>query len=336
MAIQTGLTLRGVERLKSIPIAVFAHRRPVHLSLTLESLGRCSGYEETDLFVYCDAARASAEAPVVEKTCKVARAWVSEHGGKVVEREENMGFRNIVSGITELCARYGRVIVVEDDLVVSPDFLRYMRESLDRYEREPRVFLVSGFMYAVRHPPKPEVFFLPVSLTWGWGTWERAWKSFDWDADGWREFLADPRLRKRFDVNGCFPFSRMLESTMTGKLKTWDIQWCYAVFRAGGLGLYPRQSLVWNTGMGCGAHGRGQEPVLDTRMKQIHGSLTREDFTRPRLPSGWTFPQKIEVDEAALRRVGRCMASMKPGFVRRQAQKVKAAILKLLKPGSRG
>jgi hypothetical protein len=187
------------------PIAVFAYNRPLHLQITLEALGRCEGFEGDQVRIFCDAPRTPAQAAGVAEVRRLARDWTAAHGGTVCERAENFGFRNITAGVTDLCRAHGRVIVVEDDIVVAPDFLNYLHAALDRYADEPRVFLASAFMYADAQPPEPPLFFLPTALIWGWATWQRAWQHYDWNAPGWQELLADPRRRRRFDVGGCYP-----------------------------------------------------------------------------------------------------------------------------------
>jgi len=291
----------GTER---IPIGVFAYDRPENLKLTLESLGRCRGYEDYDLHVFCDAPKTSAATDGVSRARAVAHEWVDAHGGRVVEREKNMRFRNITDGITELCERYGQVVVIEDDVVVSPDFLDYIRSSLEKYEYEDRVFMVTGFMYAIEHPPKPDAFFLPLTCSQGWATWKRAWDRFEWEAPGWRELLKDKKRRKLFNVGGHYSFSKMLKSTMNGELESWAIRFYFAVFKAGGLALWPRRSMVWNTGMGSGVH-YSNGPTVDARSALLHGSRSRDAFLTPQLGFSPAFPSRITVDAKAFELVGR-------------------------------
>ncbi len=293
--------------LAETPIAVFAHRRPRHLRLALEALARNPEYASLPLHIYCDAATADRDRPACEATRRVARAWVARHGGAIVERPRNFGFRNIIEGVTELCQAHGQVIVIEDDIIVSPDFLAYVLGSLDRYLEDPRVFLVSGYMYAAAHPPAPQLFFLPISLVWGWATWKRAWDHYEYHPDDWQQILADPQVRSRFNASDNFPFYRNLKETMSGEFDTWDTQWYYALFKAGGLGLHPYRSLVWNMGVEGGVHGGGRADSLDVQHPIFAGDLQRRDLRRPRLRAPWSWPRP-EVDLDAWQRVQRALA----------------------------
>ena len=311
-----------------IPVGVFAYNRPQHLRLTLEALGRSGSLEGFEFHVFCDAPRTPEAADGVEQVRGVAREWVNNIGGELILREENMGFGNLTAGINDLCARYGWAIVIEDDIVVAPDFLDYMRAGLERYRDEPKVSMITGFMFQVDNDPKPGSLFISFASVWGWATWKRAWDQYERTPSGWRDLLNDPAERRRFDLDGRFGFYGALEGTQTGKLDTWDVQWYYAMFKAGGLCLAPWRSLVWNTGCGSGVHFTGG-PDLDRRLEQFHGDQCREDYLQPRLGSGWAFPEQVEVDADAMRRIGECLAAGGKRRRFRWARKIGQAVQKM-------
>lgn len=281
---------------RTTPLALFAYRRPLHTRRALDSLARCTRLEECQPVIFCDAPKTPEQAAEVEATRQVAQEWAGEHDARVVLRDENLGLaRSIASGVDELCAEFGRVIVVEDDLVVSPDFVDYMLQSLDRYAPNEDVYQVSGFMFPVEQPEKPDAFFLPLTTTWGWATWQRAWRVFDWEAPGSSESLSDPTWRFQFDLGGSFPYSEMLRRRLAGKNDSWGILWWYAVFQAKGLVLHPCRSLVWNGGFdNTGVHSGRPGDDMQT---------PREAFVEPRLSSPITFPPEVVADLAALERI---------------------------------
>ncbi len=286
------------------PIGVFAYNRPRHLRTCLEAIRRSEAYAASQypLFIFCDAPKHAGHAAAVEETQLVAKQWPA---AQVIVREHNQGFHNITEGIAFLCKTYGRAIIIEDDVMIAPDFLPFLTQALDRYQEDSRVFMISGFMYFDAHPLRPETFFLPSSFIWGWGTWERAWQQFSWGSEGWEAFLQSKKNRREFDCLGTAPFSKMLRKAMQGECNTWDIQWMYAIARAQGLCLYPSQTLTWNCGVGGGTHGNNsthdQDPLRCSREHYIHGNLTVEDFLVPRLPEGNLFPQKTVLDRKAVR-----------------------------------
>lgn len=282
------------------PIAVVAHDRPEHLGVTLEALSRCAEFSECPLFIFCDAPRSGHHAKRAGEVRQLSHKWVAERGGRVIERPSNMGFGNLVDAVTALCNEYGCAIVVEDDVVAAPDFLSFMRSSLTRYENEERVYNVNGFMFFDAHPPQPTTLFLPTAFATGWATWQRAWRHFEWRPKGIEKFFADRDRRRQFDFDGKWRISNWLEKAMNGGLACWDPQWAYKIFDSGAVGLFPHQSLIWNTGMGCGMGVSGEAiPNFDQcHDKTFYGDLTMRDFEIPRLQGGWKFPEKIEVSDA--------------------------------------
>ncbi|MBC7872337.1 MAG: glycosyltransferase [Chitinophagaceae bacterium] len=238
------------------PIDLIAYKRHQHLRRALDSLSRCRRLDECQLYIYCDGAKKLEHLGSVQATKQVAREWTAQLGAILIERDQNMGLaRSIVSAVSELCTQYGRVIVLEDDLVMSPDFLDHMLRGLEHYQDTPEVMQISGYMFPLDPPPLQELFLLPLTTTWGWATWAQAWQAFNWDASDSVEFFANPANRHQFDLDGAYSYTIMLEDRLAGKNDSWGILWWYRVFRDGGLVLYPRYSLVRNEGFdGSGTH----------------------------------------------------------------------------------
>lgn len=231
------------------PIAIFAYRRPDHLRRTIEALKACPEFSCSPIFVYCDGPRNDADQPLVMAARNIARAMLDGFDSTIIESVANRGLANsIIGGVGELCEKFGRVIVVEDDLVVSPYFLAYMNAALDRYAGDDRVFQVSGYMFPLDPPRTDKALFLPFTTSWGWATWSRAWKHFDHAGRGIEVLRKDRSLRRRFDLGGAYPYYAMLRKQHAGRVDSWAIRWYLSVFLNSGLVLYPATSLVRNNG----------------------------------------------------------------------------------------
>lgn len=287
------------------PIALFAYKRPNHLKLCLEAIGRAEEFcnRKFPLTIYCDAPCKEEDRKEVEATIAVAKS----SGRVVICREKNLGFRNITEGIQELCDKHSNVIVIEDDVIIAPDFLAFMLASMEAYENDERVFMISGFMYHGMENYEKESFFLRSPFIWGWATWKRAWRHFTWEPEGWQTFLKNKKEKSEFDFYGSHPFSKGLEKTMTGRWNTWDAQWMFSHFSQGGLALYPSKSLVWNCGVGGGFHGSSKldaDPLSSKREFYLHGNYSIEDFQKPRVSKhlllGKSFPISVECDKKAM------------------------------------
>jgi hypothetical protein len=236
------------------PIAIFAFKRPDHLQRALESLDRCPEFSQSPLRIYCDGPRNEGEAQLTEQARRVAERW--PHPSKtVVARPLNLGLaKSISTGVAELCTEFGRAIVIEDDLTVSPVYLRYMNDALDRYEGAERVMQVAGHVYPARFRSTHDAVMLPMSSTLGWGTWRRAWDRFDPGMARRGVLDADPQLRRRFDLGGAYPYYKMLQAQLAGNVDSWGIKWYLSVFLADGLCVFPTQSLVAHEFDGTGTH----------------------------------------------------------------------------------
>lgn len=252
------------------PIAFFAYKRPEHTKRSLESLSQNEWAELSELFIYCDAAKHPEDIEAVKEVREVAKS--KQWCGKVhiIEHEINLGCnRSIVYGITQTCQQYGKVIVVEDDLIISSYFLSYMNTALDLYQDNDQVMQISGYMFPVDlKDAKTDALFLPFTTSWGWATWQRAWQNFDPEMKAYEQLKSDKKLRHRFDLYGAYPYFNMLQVHIEKNIDTWDIQWYLSTFMLNGLTLYPKNSLVQNIGFdGSGTH-CGISSNLDTEIYQ--------------------------------------------------------------------
>jgi len=275
------------------PIALFCYRRPDHLRRTLAALRRCGEFAASPLYVYCD----GAASPMVEPDVAAVRELLRHElpaSANLILRDRNLGLAaNIVDGVGALCAQYGRVVVLEDDLVVSPDFLTFMNEGLRHYAEESRVFQIAAHTFDAAEGVE-SAYFLPITTSWGWATWQRSWRHFDPKASGWQRLLRDTKLRWRFNFNGSYDYSTMLFRYFLGHNDSWAVRWNWAVFANGGLVLYPPRNLASNIGMdGSGTHGRG----LFRRHEPSHVPWTAAGADT------MVFPVRAEIDLQDVERI---------------------------------
>jgi hypothetical protein len=231
------------------PIALFVYNRPWHVRQTLESLQANSLSEQTDLFIFSDGAKNDKDLEPVNEVRRYIHGIGSFRRVEIMESPTNKGLStSIISGTTSVIAQYGRIIVLEDDLITSPHFLRFMNEGLQCYESEDEVISVHGYVYPTKQI-LPETFFLRGADCWGWATWKRGWDLFDQDGAKLLSRLAEQKLFKRFDMDGTFPYTQMLEDQVAGKNDSWAIRWHASAFLADKLTFYPGKSLVRNIGI---------------------------------------------------------------------------------------
>jgi hypothetical protein len=258
------------------PIALFAYNRPRHTRRTVEALQRNSLAAHSDLWIYSDAAKNPENAATVKLVRDYLRTVDGFKSVNLIERTGNTGLAaSIIGGLDELCDRYGRVIVMEDDLDSSAFFLDYMNAALDRYEGEDRVMQAAGHMFVADLSRAHDALFLPFISSWGWATWARAWRHFDPRAEGYERLASDSVLRRRFDLGGHYPYFKMLTAYREGRIDSWAIRWYLSVFARDGLALYPRKSLIRNLGFdGSGVNCN----VSDFDQSDIDPNFTVQSF----------------------------------------------------------
>ncbi|WP_212005352.1 sugar transferase [Chitinophaga sp. HK235] len=233
------------------PIIFFAYKRPDHARKVLESLAQNPEAAQSELYVFADGPKANASEDAllqIAATREVIRSrnWC----GKVhiAERVQNYGLaQSVITGVTEVIAKHGKAIVVEDDLVLSPYFLQYMNQALDMYEEEPQVASIHGYVYPLLETV-PETFFIRGADCWGWGTWARAWKQFEPDGQKLYDALRLKGEGSTFDFNNTYNYMKMLRKQINGQNDSWAIRWYASAFLKNMLTLYPSRSLVQNIG----------------------------------------------------------------------------------------
>lgn len=242
------------------PILLFAYNRPDHVQRCIASLQANTLSADSDLFIFSDAARTMADTDNVKAVREMTRRVTGFRSVTITERQENWGLaRSIIDGVTTLVKRYGRVIVVEDDLVVAPYFLQFMNDALETYKDEERIGHIQACDFT-KNPSLPDMFLIKWTGSWGWATWERAWRFFEPDGRKLLHELEDRKLTRQFDFNGKYGFTRMLRRQIEGKNNSWAIRWNASLFLRDMLSLNVGRSLVANegfdgSGTNCGGGG---------------------------------------------------------------------------------
>lgn len=238
------------------PIVLFTYNRPVHTRQTVEALLKNEYASESDLIIFSDAPKNDVAEEGVRQTRIYLKGITGFRSIKIIERTENMGLAaNIIDGVTQVVNEYGRIIVLEDDLLTSPYFLRYMNEALSMYEDVDEVISVHGYVYPVKKL-LPENFFLIHTDSLGWGTWKDKWVYFNPNGEELLRQLVQRGLLRQFNFDGSYNFARMLKRQTRGRNDSWAIRWYASAFLENKLSLFPGRSLVFhnggdNTGTNC-------------------------------------------------------------------------------------
>jgi hypothetical protein len=185
----------------------------------------------------------------------------------VHSRERNLGLASsIIQGTSQLCQQFGEVIVLEDDMLTSPNFLGFMNKALRTYEACDEVISVHGYVYPLRRPPE-SCFFLKGADCWGWATWARGWGLFESDAAKLYQKLKERKLLQRFNYEGTYDYEKLLLDNSKGLNDSWAVRWYASALLEGKLTLYPPRSLIHNFGLDRSGSNCGEDRSFDVELQ---------------------------------------------------------------------
>ncbi|MDO4802728.1 MAG: glycosyltransferase [Prevotellaceae bacterium] len=274
------------------PIVLFAFNRPDRLKATIETLLKNEEAKGSELFVFVDGARMDKEGEK-EKVDEVQGIVKEIDGFKSVHywfSDVNKGLGNsVIAGVSEVINKYGMAIILEDDLVLTPNFLAYMNQGLERYKDNERVFSICGYSNRVERPKnyQADTYFCSRSSSWGWGTWADRWNSVDWTLEPFEQYLRYKHQFNRWGGSDCFG---MLKRWHDGRNKSWAIRFCFNQFLQGKVSLFPIQSLVINDGF----DGEGTNCKKWSRFKFDIDNSGKKSFV---------YPENVSVDKRILKQV---------------------------------
>lgn len=243
------------------PIILFLYNRIEHTRQTVEALQKNDLAKESDLYVFCDGPKQDATEEQIARIQEVQSFAEHITGFKSVcvkKQTNNKGLANsVINGVSEIVKKHGRCIVVEDDIVTHPFFLRFMNDALSFYEDDKRIFTIGGMTDKIDIPQKykKDILVCQRVESWGWATWADRWFSVEWDISKYSIFNNNPRKEIARLCRGGEDLWPMLQAQAQGKVDSWAVRWQYNMSLQNKLCLRPVYSLVTNVGMdGSGVH----------------------------------------------------------------------------------
>ena len=234
------------------PICLFTYNRLDETRQTVETLKRNALAPSSLLFIFSDGPKNDTSTQQVNEV----RQYLKTIGGfkniEIYESPINKGLaKSIIDGVTTIIDKYGRVIVLEDDLITSPNFLDFMNQALDFYQNNDKIFSISGYTMDL---PSLENYTKDYYLSyrassWGWATWIDRWVDVDWDVNEYSSFKWNLIKQFRF-MRGGSDMPYMLMKQMNGKIDSWAIRWAFNQFENEQLTIYPKDSKISNIGFG--------------------------------------------------------------------------------------
>ena len=242
-----------------VPVLIHTYVRLEHVKKTITSLRNNILAEETDLFIASDFQQTDSEASRVTAVRNYLRSIDGFKSVTLFERDENFGAKeNCFSALKVIFDKHDRIILMEDDIVTAPGFLKFMNEAFERYGDNERVFSITGYCPPIRIPPtyRYDAFFLGRMSAWGCGMRKDRYDSVqEITQKEYDEFVANKELSRAFVKGGGEDLLVMLKNVAYGSLDAWDVRCMYTQFMKDQYTVYPTQSLILNIGFdGTGIH----------------------------------------------------------------------------------
>jgi len=235
---------------KLAPIVLFVYNRPEHTKRTVESLLNNTLVSKSTLLIFSDGAKSDEDILAVDAVRNFIKTIKGSNKIEIIEREKNFGLANsVIVGVNEVISLFGKAIVLEDDMISSPYFLKYMNEVLNYFEDDQRIFSVTGYTFPIKIPGnyKHPLYLSPRSSSWGWGTWKNRWEKADWEINDFQSFINDKSRVDSFNLGGD-DLTRMLKNSISRKVDSWSIKWTYTHFLNNAYCVYPVKSRIKNIG----------------------------------------------------------------------------------------
>lgn len=176
--------------------------------------------------------------------------------------DSNMGCgRRIPSGLTWVFEQEEEAIILEDDCVPDVTFFRYCQEMLEYYRDNDDIFIISG-NNPIAHliGTEYDYTFTKIPFCWGWATWARTWKKYDFDIKTWPGKKRDPVWRRDYPLRARLFIGAELDELYDHKYDAWDYQLLYAVAVNEGLCVVPAGNHVFNAGFGTDSSHTASKP----------------------------------------------------------------------------
>ena len=243
--------------MKTSPIVLFVYNRPNLTRHVLLALRKNKLFRSSKLFIFSDGPKDDDSEKSVKKVRNVLSNYNNLKNIYISLNKDNKGLStSIITGVSDILSDFKSVIVLEDDLITSTYFLKYMNTGLSLYENETDVASIHSYFYPVNSINQlPNYFFLKGADCWGWATWRDRWDLFENNPNELLNKINSMNLSNEFSLEKRAGFYNMLRDTSKGKIDSWAIRWHASMYLQNKLTLYPKVSFIHNIGNdGSGTH----------------------------------------------------------------------------------
>jgi len=182
------------------PILISVYNREKHLKNCINALLANSLAKESVLYVVSDAAAN----PSHEDAINAIRDYIKTINGfkevNLIARPTNMGsYASVSNAFDFVIKKHGKIIFLEDDIYVTPNFLNFLNDGLKAYNDNYKVFSVSAYSFPCILPTmtSSSVYFFNGHSPWGFATWANRWNNIDFLLNDFNEQIKNRGLFKK-------------------------------------------------------------------------------------------------------------------------------------------
>ena len=257
------------------PIILVAYNRPNHFKQALIALIKNKETRDSILYICIDGPL-NTEDKISQKIMfdYIETIRTEFQNINILKQNSNLGLaKNITQNVTNIINKHGKIIVIEDDTVVSEAFLEFMNKALSYYEPHKKVWHISSHNWTNDIHKMNDVFLYRVMTCWGWGTWKDRWRYFEKDTEALIDQFTEQDIRK-FNLDDTENFWSQVLYNHSGFIDTWAIFWYATIFKNNGLCMCPFYSYVKNIGFdGSGVNWGYDKKKINAQLLNTHGKF---------------------------------------------------------------
>lgn len=265
------------------PVCLFTYNRLQETRQTVEALLVNFLAKETELFIFSDGPKNELNKSKVVLLREYLKTITGFKSVEIIESSENKGLANsIIYGVSHILEKYEKVIVLEDDLITTPNFLNFMNDGLDFYEQDKKIQSISAYSLSLKDKTQ-DVYFQTRPGSWGWATWKNRWNPEIFNKAAIKSVVMDnPVILKQFKQKCGNDISKMLNDNLLNKNDSWYVRWAFDHFLKNNYTVFPAYSYVQNIGFAReGTHCKG---INTHKSELVQENKRSSDFINFQVP----------------------------------------------------
>tara|TARA_B110001452_G_C15188638_1_gene412767 strand:+ start:479 stop:1384 length:906 start_codon:yes stop_codon:yes gene_type:complete len=269
------------------PVILFAYRRLDTLKKVITNLQKNKLSNNTEIFIFSDGFKNSQDQKDVLSVRRYLTKIKNFKKIKIFYRKKNYGLaKNIIDGTSKILKLKKKGIILEDDIIVSSNFLEFMNFCLNKFKDNKKIWHINAWNYSINKSlTEKDIFYWRGMHCWGWATWENRWCNFKKNPKKLIKIFSE-KEKSIFNYDNCYDFWSQVKRNYEKKINTWAIFWYACIFKKKGLCISPKESLTFNIGQDIYA-------THQTNSQKIKINRNQKKFHRKK---NFKFQDKVEED----------------------------------------